>query len=352
MRDELEKILRVQPAAHLDGDLLTTKVARIVPGASGALAVELVFPYPAASVGASACAKLRAALAAAGLAEVKVSHRSEIARRMAQGGAERIAGAANVIAVASAKGGVGKSLVAANLALALAAEGARAGLLDADIHGPSVARQFGGDKPQINEREQIVPHVRHGIQVLSMGHLVEPDQAVIWRGPMVVKALRQLLRETAWDGLDFLVLDLPPGTGDVALSIAQSTPVTGAIVVSTPQDLAIADALRGVGMFAKLSIPVLGYVANMASFVCPSCGAAHELFGAGAAEELGERGQLPLLAKLPLEPRVARLQEPALAADDRDAFAQLFRELATEVGVRLLARPIDRGASIPGVVAS
>ena len=350
MREQLEEILRGLPAAHLDGDLLTSKVASVSEGDKPA--ISLSFPYPAATIGKRAQEEVRAELAKEGLSHVAVSSSTKIARRLAQGGAQRIDGAANIIAVASAKGGVGKSLVAANLALALQAEGTRVGLLDADIHGPSIAMVFGGGQPLVDEQEQIVPLERHGIQVISMGHLVDPDQAVIWRGPMVVKALRQLLRETAWKDLDFLVLDLPPGTGDVQLSIAQSTPVTGAIVVSTPQALALADALRGVQMFAKLSIPVLGYVANMTSFICPDCGSEHEIFGVGKAARLADQAGLELLATLPLNPQVADLQKPAFAANPNDAFAYAFRELAVRVGVSLLRRPVDRGANIPEIVSS
>lgn len=346
----LEKILATVPAEHLDTNVLAAGIAKVDPAT---LQVTLTYPYPGVSVGSRATEVIQTAAAAAGLSEVAVTVTSKIVAHTVQGGVEAIAGVRNVIAVSSAKGGVGKSMVAANLALALQAEGARAGLLDADIYGPSQPVLLGGDKAEVTATGLLLPHQRHGIQVLSMGHLVDPDQAIIWRGPMVVKALRQLLRETAWDDLDYLVLDLPPGTGDIQLSIAQSVPVTGALIVTTPQSLALADAVRGINMFAKVSIPVLGYVANMTSFKCPDCGTAHAIFGAGAGQQLATQHGIELLAELPLDSALGATATdgtPLLAAAPASELAQLFRVLASKAGAVVSQKSVDRSAAFPKIV--
>ena len=345
----IEDILKTIPAEYLAGNLLDTGVATVT-GSPAARTVTLTYPYPAASVAARAQLQLAQKLAAANLAPVPVTYTAKIARRMCQGGVERVAGVSNIIAVSSAKGGVGKSLVAVNLALALQAEGVKAGLLDADIYGPSVPIMLGGARPEVDENDRIVPLRLHNIQALSMGHLVDADQAMIWRGPMVVKAVRQLLRDTAWDELDFLVLDLPPGTGDIQLSVAQGVPVAGAIIVTTLQELALADAVRGLKMFEKVSVPVLGHVANMTTFKCSGCGQVHRLFGSDATKLEHEHG-LSLLAELPLDPVLAGTTAmPIMAAAPDGDTAKPLRELAVRIGVALLERPVDRGAVFPKIV--
>ncbi|MBF2734663.1 MAG: Mrp/NBP35 family ATP-binding protein [Betaproteobacteria bacterium AqS2] len=339
----IEAALAEIPAEHLDADLVAAKVARVEDGR-----ITLRYPYPGQSAGQRAVAQIRERLRDTGH-EASVEVVTKIEPRLCPGGAERLPGVANVVAVASAKGGVGKSTVAANLALGLQAEGARAGLLDADVHGPSVAAAFGGGTPQVNDAEQLEPLRLGGLQAISMGHLIEGDQPMVWRGPMVAKALRQFLRETAWRDLDFLVVDLPPGTGDVPLSLAQNAPLAGAVIVTTPQELAIADARRGVKMFEKVSVPVLGYVANMIHFICPGCGAKHEVFGPGAAGQFGRELKLSSLAELPLDSRIGTSAEPVLLANPEAPVSAAFRELAVRVGVELLKRPVDRGAKLPPI---
>lgn len=218
-------------------------------------------------------------------------------------GRRQIDGVKNVIAVASGKGGVGKSTVAVNLAAALAKAGHRVGLLDADIHGPSVPTLLGlkGHKLRADERNMIDPAVAFGMKVLSVGFMLDDDTPVIWRGPMLMKALEQFLRETAWDGLDYLVVDLPPGTGDVHISLVHMTPVAGAVIVTTPQDLALIDAKKAVRMFEKTGVPILGVVENMSFFLCPHCGGRTEIFGHGGAKEACEAMKLPFLGHIPLQ---------------------------------------------------
>ena len=346
-KEALEDLLRKVRCEPLGKDLLEAGVAGVGDGA-----VSLTYPYPAASEAAAAKAELEGMAEAAGLGPVEVEARVSIAARMFHGGAERVRGVKNVIAVSSAKGGVGKSEVSVGLALALAAEGASAGVLDADIYGPSVPVMLGGGRPGVDDSERLVPLSLHGVRALSMGHLVDAGQAIVWRAPMVIKALRQLVFDADWEGLDFLVLDMPPGTGDVQLSVAQQVPVTGAVVVTTPQELALADAERGVRMFERVSIPVLGYVANMTHFACPGCGARHEPFGPGSGERLSRELGLELLAELPIDPAVGAAVpgEPAFARDPGGAHAQALRSLAAKIGVALLDRPVDRGSAFPKIV--
>ena len=351
---KLREILASIPAEHMSGDLLSCQIAQI-DDSGDRPQVMLEYPYPAASVAKRAKQEILRMAGEAALGEININARFVIQRRVTQGGTEPVTGAANIIAVASTKGGVGKSMVATNLALALAAEGARTGLLDADIYGPSLPVLLGGGKPEINAQEQLLPHRLHGIQALSIGHLVEADQAVIWRGPMVVRGLQQLLRGAAWDKLDFLVLDMPPGTGDIQLSVAQTVPVTGAVVVTTPQELALTDAVRGLQMFQRVSIPVLGYVANMATYRCPDCGSEHAIFGDSAEARLSKRLGVAELARLPLDPQLGAAcaaGTPTMAADPDSELAQIFRTLANRTGAALAAKASDRSTAFPKIVVS
>jgi ATP-binding protein involved in chromosome partitioning len=247
----------------------------------------------------------------------------------------------NIIAVASGKGGVGKSTTAANLALALAREGARVGILDADIYGPSQGIMFGiapGTRPQIREQKWMLPIEAHGVQVMSMAFLADDDTPMVWRGPMVSGALMQLITQTAWDNLDYLVVDMPPGTGDIQLTLAQKVPVAGAVIVTTPQDLALLDAKKGVEMFRKVNIPVLGVVENMAVHICSNCGHAEHLFGEGGGEKLAAQYGVELLASLPLSMAI-RMQsdggKPTAIADTESQIAMIYQELARNVGARI-----------------
>jgi ATP-binding protein involved in chromosome partitioning len=256
-------------------------------------------------------------------------------------GPESVAGVRNIVAIASGKGGVGKSTTAANLAVAMVKEGWRVGLLDADVFGPSAPRLFGlKDKPAV-DKSFIVPLEAYGVKVISIGLLIEEETAVVWRGPMVMSAITQLLREVSWGELDCLVVDMPPGTGDVQLTMAQSAPLAGAIIVSTPQDLALIDARRGVAMFDKVKIPVLGIIENMSYFVCPHCGGRSEIFAHGGARHEAEKRGVPFLGEVPLDMAIRETSDggkPIVAAEPDSAHAQSYRAIAKAVIARLGGR--------------
>ena len=245
-----------------------------------------------------------------------------------------IEGVSRIIAVASGKGGVGKSTLAANLALGLAASGWRIGLLDADIYGPSVPRLFGiKEKPRV-EGKKLYPIEKDGLEIMSIGFLVEEDSAMIWRGPMVMSAITQMLRDVAWGELDCLVVDMPPGTGDAQLTMAQAVPLAGAVIVSTPQDLALIDARRGIAMFRKVNVPVLGIVENMSYFLCPHCGARSDIFAHGGARAEAERLGVPFLGEVPLDSVIRATSDagsPVMVAEPAGAQAAIFRAIAANV---------------------
>jgi len=250
-----------------------------------------------------------------------------------------IDGVRHIIAVASGKGGVGKSTTAANLALALAAEGLRVGMLDADIYGPSQPRLFGlSGKPGLSDDRKIEPHERYGVKVMSIGFMVEETTAMIWRGPMVMSALTQMLREVRWGELDVLVVDMPPGTGDAQLTMAQQVPLAGAVIVSTPQDLALIDARRGVAMFHKVNVPVLGIVENMSSYCCPNCGHIAPIFGHGGARTEAEKTGVPFLGEIPLDMQIRTSSDdgaPIVASAPDSPHAGAYRAIARQVAAAL-----------------
>jgi ATP-binding protein involved in chromosome partitioning len=250
-------------------------------------------------------------------------------------GRSALPGVGHVVAVASAKGGVGKSTVAANLAVALAAAGHTTGLLDADVYGPSVDVMFGtAARPEVTPQKRIRPLERHGVRLMSMGFFVDDQSPVIWRGPIVMGIVRQFLKDVDWGETDFLIVDLPPGTGDAPLTLVQQVPLSGGVVVTTPQDVALLDVARGIAMFAQVSAPVLGVVENMSGYVCPQCGTEDAVFGRGGAEALAERFGLPLLARIPLVPALGRAGDagtPLTVADPSHPVSRIFTALARRV---------------------
>ena len=278
------------------------------------------------------------------------SHAAPPPRAAAQAKSQRIPGVKHVIAVASGKGGVGKSTTACNLALGLKAHGLKVGLLDADIYGPSIPKLLGlHGKPQLLEGRMLEPLEAYGIKVMSIGFLVDEEAAMIWRGPMVMSAITQMLREVAWGDLDVLVVDMPPGTGDAQLTMAQATPLAGAIIVSTPQDLALIDARRGVSMFKRVEIPILGVVENMATFVCPHCGQSSHIFGHGGARAEAERMGVPFLGEVPLNMTIRELSDsgrPVVVADPDGPHAAIYKGMARQIWTELSggagARPAPR----------
>ena len=255
----------------------------------------------------------------------------------------------NIVVIASGKGGVGKSTTAVNLALALARQGYKTGLFDADIYGPSQPLMLGiapGTRPEIVDGKFMVPVQAHGIKCNSVGLLVDENQAMVWRGPMVVGAFNQILNDTKWGELDFLVVDMPPGTGDIQLSLAQSVPVTGAIIVTTPQDVALLDAKRGIEMFRKVEVPILGIVENMSIHICSNCGHSEHIFGDGGAERIAEKYGVNLLGELPLEASIRQQCDagnPAVVADPDGKVAQIYLEIASKITQQLAESPAGKG---------
>jgi ATP-binding protein involved in chromosome partitioning len=260
----------------------------------------------------------------------------------------------NILAVASGKGGVGKSTTAVNLALALQAEGATVGLLDADIYGPSIPRMLGiSGKPDSKDGQHIEPKIGHGIQTMSIGFMIEEDTPMIWRGPMVTQALTQLLNETNWVNLDYLIIDLPPGTGDIQLTLCQRVPVSGAVIVTTPQDIALLDARKGLKMFEKVDVPVLGIVENMATHICSNCGHEEHIFGSGGGERMASDYHVPLLGALPLDIHIREQADggkPTVAADPDGKVAAAYRQIARKAAAQLSLHARSKSIQFPKIV--
>jgi ATP-binding protein involved in chromosome partitioning len=320
------------------------------------LHLKLRLPVPTGGLGVSLQAGLQAALAGAGIhGKLHLSLESVIPARAVQKPLKPMAGIRNIVAVGSAKGGVGKSTVAVNLALAWAQQGARVGLLDADVYGPSQPLLLGvtGVKPETVDNKRILPVIAQGLKLMSIGLLIDPDQPAIWRGPMVTQALTQLLTETEWGELDYLVLDLPPGTGDLQLTLAQRVPVAGAVIVTTPQKIAVADARKGLKMFEKVSVPVLGVVENMSTHVCSHCGHEDALFGHGGGEALARECGTELLARLPLDAAIGVESDqgrPTVVSAPGSPRALAYELMARRVAGALARRPRDRAGAFPGIV--
>ena len=290
-----------------------------------------------------------------GASPVRVEVSSVIEAHVVQRNLPLLKGVKNLIAVASGKGGVGKSSTAVNLALGLSQQGARVGLLDADIYGPSIPQMLGvgGKQPHSPDGKHIEALQAHGIALMSIGFLVDADSPMVWRGPMVTSALEQLLRDTLWGELDYLVVDMPPGTGDVQLTLAQKVPVTGSVIVTTPQDIALLDARKGIRMFEKVGVPILGIVENMSMHICTNCGHAEPIFGEGGGEALGADFQVPLLGKLPLDLRIRQgldAGQPIVAADPQSPISQQYREIALKVAGAIAGRARDTSHKFPKIV--
>lgn len=290
-----------------------------------------------------------------GVADVDIEIETRIVRHAVQRNLKPMAAVKNVIAVASGKGGVGKSTVSANIALALSAEGASVGILDADIYGPSQPHMMGivGEQPVSEDGKTMLPLRAHGLQVMSIGALVDPDQPMVWRGPMVTSALDQLTHQTRWQDLDYLIVDMPPGTGDIQLTLAQKVPVCGAVIVTTPQNIATIDARKGLAMFRKVSIPVLGIVENMSTHICSHCGHEDPIFGAGGAAQMSRDFDVRLLGQLPLDTRIREQTDsgtPTVIADPESAAARAYREAAWRIGAAVAAERSDHSSKFGTIV--
>jgi ATP-binding protein involved in chromosome partitioning len=338
-------------------DLVSTRQVKNLRIEGGDVAFDVELGYPAKSQ----VAPLRKALIAAartlpGVENVSVNVSWKIVAHAVQRGVQLLPRVKNVIAVASGKGGVGKSTTTVNLALALAAEGAKVGILDADIYGPSQPMMMGiSGRPESTDGQTMEPMENHGVQVMSIGFLVDDDQAMIWRGPMATQALDQLLRQTNWGDLDYLLVDMPPGTGDIALTLSQRVPLTGAVIVTTPQDIALIDARKGLSMFQKVGVPILGIVENMAVYCCPNCGHMEHIFGADGGKRMATQYEVDYLGGLPLTMKIREQADsgtPTVVADPDGEIAGLYKAVARTVAVKIAQRAKDFSAKFPTITVS
>jgi ATP-binding protein involved in chromosome partitioning len=336
---------------------VATRSLKNLQVSEGDVSFDLELGYPAKSQHAAIRkALVAAAKALPGVENVSVNIVTKVISHAVQRGVQLMPNVKNIIAVASGKGGVGKSTTAANLALALASEGATVGLLDADIYGPSQPMMMGIEgRPDSADGKTMEPMERHGVQVMSIGFLVDQDQAMIWRGPMATQALEQLLRQTNWKDLDYLIVDMPPGTGDIQLTLSQRVPMTGAVIVTTPQDIALLDAKKGIKMFEKVGVPILGIVENMAVHICSNCGHAEHIFGADGGKKMAAEYQMEYLGALPLDIKI-RLQAdsgaPTVVSDPEGDVAGLYKAVARRVAVGIAEKAKDFSAKFPTISIS
>ena len=338
-------------------DFVSTKAVKNLTVSDGDVAFDVELGYPAKSqIADLRKALIAAAKGVAGVGNVSVNVNVNIVAHSVQRGVQLLPRVKNIVAVASGKGGVGKSTTAVNLALALAAEGARVGLLDADIYGPSLPMMMGIEgRPESDDGKTMDPMENYGVQVMSIGFLVAQDEAMIWRGPMATQALEQLLRQTNWQDLDYLVVDMPPGTGDIQLTLSQRVPMTGAVIVTTPQDIALLDAKKGIKMFEKVGVPILGIVENMAVHVCSNCGQVEHIFGADGGKKMAADYGMDYLGALPLDMSI-RLQadsgKPTVVADPDGEVAQIYKKVAREVAVKIARQAKDFSSKFPTISIS
>ena len=338
-------------------DFVSTKQLKNLQVSGGDVSFDVELGYPAKSqIPALRQALIGAARGVPGVANVSVNVATKVIAHAVQRGVQLMPNVKNIIAVASGKGGVGKSTTAANLALALAAEGASVGLLDADIYGPSMPIMMGiSGRPESLDGQNMEPMENYGVQVSSIGFLVDPDEAMIWRGPMASQALDQLLRQTNWKDLDYLIVDMPPGTGDIQLSLSQRVPLTGAVIVTTPQDIALADARKGVAMFERVGVPILGLVENMAVHVCSNCGHVEHIFGAEGGKRYAAEKGIDYLGALPLALSIREQADsgrPSVVADPDGQAATNYKAIARQVAIKVAARAKDFSARFPSITIS
>jgi ATP-binding protein involved in chromosome partitioning len=351
VKEVLSKV--IDPNTHKD--FVSSKSARNIKVEGADVALDIELGYPAKSqIDGIRKDVIAAVRSLPGVGNVSANVYSKIISHTVQRGVKLLPNVKNIIAVASGKGGVGKSTTAANLALALAAEGAAVGILDADIYGPSQPMMMGiSGRPETLDGKTMEPLENHGLQVSSIGFMIDPDEPMVWRGPIVTQALQQLLEQTNWRDLDYLIVDMPPGTGDIQLTLSQKVPVTGAVIVTTPQDIALLDARKGLKMFEKVGIPIIGIVENMSVHVCSNCGHAEHIFGSGGGEKMCAEYGVEFLGGLPLTMAIreqADSGKPTVVADPDGAVAAIYKSIARKIAVKVAEKAKDMSSKFPSIV--
>jgi ATP-binding protein involved in chromosome partitioning len=354
-KSTVENALRSFIDPNVETDLYTAKAVKKISVDGGNVSVEIELGYPAKSYLPTLLKQLEEHLKKLpGVESVLLNVSVNIVSHSVQKSLKPLPHVKNIIAIGSGKGGVGKSTTTVNLALALVAEGAKVGILDADIYGPSIPTMLGlSGQPESLDGKFLQPKVSFGVQTISIGYLVDADQPMIWRGPMVTGALQQLLTQTAWSDLDYLMIDLPPGTGDIQLTLAQQIPVSGAVIVTTPQDIALIDAQRGLGMFEKVNVPILGIVENMSIHICSQCGHEEAIFGQGGGLAMANKNQVELLGSLPLDIHIREFADsgrPILVADPEGRPAQIYQAIARKMTAKLALKARDYSGRFPNIV--
>jgi len=352
---QIEEALKAYIDPYTEKNLVVAKSIRDIKVDGDKVSVDVQLGYPAEGFKAEMAGKLKEITEAVdGVSEATITISSKIVAHTVQKGVNMIKGVKNIIAIASGKGGVGKSTTAVNLALALTKEGASVGILDADIYGPSQPRMLGVSKqPESSDGKSLEPLNSYGIQSMSIGYLIDEETPMIWRGPMVTQALEQLLNDTQWKDVDYLIIDLPPGTGDIQLTLAQKVPVTGAVIITTPQDIALLDARKGLKMFEKVEVPVLGIIENMSLHICSECGHEEHIFGSGGGGRMAEENNVELLGALPLDMAIrigTDEGKPTVVADPDGRVTEIYCDIARRVTAKLAMKAKDFSASFPNIV--
>ena len=355
-KETIESKIKEYIEPNMERDLVSTKSVKNIEIDGNNVTIDITLGYPAKGFEEELTAAVTKQAQAAGADKVTVNISTNIASHGVQRGVKRIDNIKNIIAVASGKGGVGKSTTSVNLALALAQEGARVGILDADIYGPSQPRMMGlSGQPQSKDGNSLEPMENYGVQTMSIGFLIDEETPMIWRGPMVTQALEQLLNDTQWKDLDYLVIDLPPGTGDTQLTLAQKVPVSGAVIVTTPQDIALLDARKGLKMFEKVEVPILGIVENMSIHICSECGHEEHIFGSGGGSSMSEQYDVDFLGALPLDIRIREETDsgkPTVVAEPEHRISQIYRQIARRTAAKLALQAKDYSTKFPSIVIS
>ena len=352
--ERIRQALAAEPDPYLGTDLVAAEAVTAIEIDGDTAIVKIHLGFPIDRYRPELEQRLHTAVSAIDDVAITFEIDSRIVARKVQKGTKPLPEIRNIIAIASGKGGVGKSTTAANLALALKQEGAKVGVLDADIYGPSQTRMLGSHgRPDSPDGKSMEPKISYELQTISIGNLIEEDTPMIWRGPMVTGALEQLLNDTNWRDLDYLVVDLPPGTGDIQLTLCQKIPVSGAVIVTTPQDIALLDARKGLKMFEKVNVPVLGIVENMSVHVCSQCGHAEHIFGAGGGESIAKQYDIELLGSIPLDISIREGVDngrPTVAIEPESEIAAAYRDIARKIAAKLALRARDHSAKFPNIV--